>query len=69
MNSIKEDEVFHYVLVKEGSPRTAGDVQMFYFAGNPLLFGDLEDACDDLRYVNNLEGVPHKILRVKFEEI
>ena len=69
MNSIKEDEVFHYVLVKEGSPRTALNMQMFYFAGNPLLFGDLENACDDLRYVNNLEGVQHKILRVKFEEI
>ena len=68
MNSIKEDEVFHYVLVKEEF-KSPADMQMFYFAGNPLLFGDLEDACDDLRYVNNLDGVPHKILQVKFEEI
>lgn len=68
MNSIKEDEVLHYVLVKEGFESPA-DMQMFYFAGNPILFGNLEDACDDLRYVNNLEGVPHKILRVKFEKI
>lgn len=68
MNSIKEYEVFHYVLVKEGFESPA-EMQMFYFAENPLLFGDLEDACDDLRYVNNVEGVPHKILRVKFEEV
>ena len=68
MNSIKEDEVFHYVLVKEEF-KSPADMRMFYFAGNPILFGDLQDACDDLRYVNNLEGVPHKILRVKFEEI
>lgn len=52
MNSIKEEDVFHYVLVKEGF-KSPADMQMFYFTGNPLLFGCLEDACDDLAYVRN----------------
>lgn len=67
MSLINPDDVFYYAIAKD--TRFDKDVDLFYFKGNPLLFGDLEDACDDLRYVNNLRGVPHKILRVKFEEI
>lgn len=67
MSLINPEDVFYYVIAVD-SP-SYKDIDAFYFKGNPLLFGDLEDACDDLRYVNNLTGVPHKILRVKFEEI
>lgn len=72
MNSIKEDDVFDYVIAykwNEDKP-WEGNTCIYRMWNSEVLTGCLENACSDLDYVNsNSSNKQYKLLRVKFEEI
>ena len=71
MNSIKEDEVFDYVIARkwEEDESWEGNTCIYRMFNSEVQTGCLEDACSDLDYVNRNNREQYKILRVKFEEI
>lgn len=71
MNSIKEDEVFDYVIARklEEYEPWEGNTCIYPIGCSDVRTGCLEDACSDLDYVNRNSSEQYKILRVKFEEI
>lgn len=72
MNSIKENDVFDYVIAckwNEDEP-WEGNTCVYTMRGSEVLTGCLEDACSDLDYVNSNSSInQYKLLRVKFEDI
>jgi len=71
LNSIKEDEVFDYVIARkwEEDEHWEGNTCIYMMGSSEIQTGCLEDACSDLDYVNRTNREQYKILRVKFEEV
>ena len=71
MNSIKEGEVFDYVIARkwEEDESWEGNTCVYMLFNTEIRTGCLEDACSDLDYVNRTNSEQYKILRVKFEEV
>lgn len=71
MNSIKENDVFDYVIACkwDEDKRLEGNTRIYMMGGSEVLTGCLENARSDLAYVNRNSSKQYKLLRVKFEEI